>query len=281
MKKKTDKNNRVIGAVLLAIGVLAIVVAFPHINEMVSQSGSDQAISVEYDKIDSANIGKLIKVSGLLENDGAIADDVFGVSRNTVKLKRVVETYQWAKDCTETCKYELGWHEGLIDSAEFDANHKNPTEVQYESQEFMSEKTTFGAYQIPSALLHKLDYDTTLGPDELIDAYHGDLVVFNEYLTNSTDPLNPKIGDYRISYRYVKDKNITVTAQLAGDTLVEYRKSDKSTVFEIVEGTTEAETQKETNILANVLFSLLMIGGVLIVIASLYQLITGSTIGKK
>ena len=105
--------------------------------------------------------------------------------------------------------------------------------------------------------------------------------MFNEYLTNSTDPLNPKIGDYRISYRYVKDKNITVTAQLAGDTLVEYRKSDKSTVFEIVEGTTEAETQKETNILANVLFSLLMIGGVLIVIASLYQLITGSTIGKK
>lgn len=281
MKKKTDKNNRVIGAVLLVIGVLAIVVAFPHVSEMVSQSGSDQATSVEYDKINSANIGKLIKVSGLLENDGAIADDVFGVSRNTVKLKRVVETYQWAKDCTETCKYELGWHEGLIDSAEFDASHKNPTEVQYESQEFMSEKTTFGAYQIPSALLHKLDYDTTLGPDELIDAYHGDLAVFNEYLTNSADPLNPKIGDYRISYRYVKDKNITVTAQLAGDTLVEYRKSDKSTVFEIVEGTTEAETQNETNVLANVLFSLLMIGGVLIVIASLYQLITGSTIGKK
>ena len=105
MKKKTDKNNRVIGVVLLVIGVLAIVVAFPHINEMVSQSGSDQAISVEYDKIDSANIGKLIKVSGLLENDGAIADDVFGVSHNTVKLKRVVETYQWAKDCTETCKH--------------------------------------------------------------------------------------------------------------------------------------------------------------------------------
>ena len=52
MKKKTDKNNRVIGVVLLVIGVLAIVVAFPHINEMVSQSGSDQAISVEYDKID-------------------------------------------------------------------------------------------------------------------------------------------------------------------------------------------------------------------------------------
>ena len=279
--KKKGKNSRIIGAILLAIGALAILVAFPHVDKMINHSSSDGAIAAEYDKINSANIGKLIKVSGRLENEGAMKDEAFGISRDAVKLKRVVEVYQWKKKCSDICKYDQGWHEGLINSSEYDASHKNPTEVQFESQEFMSEKTTFGAYQIPSALLHKLDYDTTLGPDELIEVYTGDLTVFNEYLTNSVDPLSPKIGDYRISYRYVKDKDITVTAQLAGDTLAEYRRSDKSTVFEIVEGTTDNEAQNDTNILANILFSLLMIGGVLIVIVGLYQLITGSAVGKK
>ena len=56
--KKKGKNSRIIGVILLAIGALAILVAFPHVGKMINHSSSDGAIAAEYDKINSANIGK-------------------------------------------------------------------------------------------------------------------------------------------------------------------------------------------------------------------------------
>ena len=58
MMKKKGKNSRFIGVILLAIGALAILVAFPHVGKMINHSSSDGAIAAEYDKINSANIGK-------------------------------------------------------------------------------------------------------------------------------------------------------------------------------------------------------------------------------
>lgn len=237
------KKVSLIGIVftLLGIGVLALALTRANLFGGLVSEASHDIKTVEYETLDEKRDGHLVAVSGPLTATGMLSDPDFGVSRKTVMLKRVVETYQWQKNCEDGCKYEKTWHEGLINSEGFEAGHENPSATKYESHEFITENQSFGAYNLPKALIHKLTYDTTLGPDEISELYRGDLKVFNEYLTNSANPAEPQIGDYRISYRYVKDKTVTVVAKQVGDSFAEYHSSNKETLFEIDEGSETAE----------------------------------------
>lgn len=226
---------------LLGVGVIALALTRANLFAGLLSEASSDIKTVEYDKVDASREGHLVAVSGQLTADGKLTDSVFGVSRKTVMLKRVVEVYQWQKNCDDGCKYEKTWHEGLIRSDGFESGHENPASTKYESQEFIAENQTFGAYSLPEALIHKLSYDTTLGPDEISELYSGDLKIFNEYLTNSANPAEPAIGDYRISYRYVKDKIITIVAKQVNNSFEEYHSSNKETLFEIDEGSETAE----------------------------------------
>ena len=237
------KKVSLIGIVfaLLGIGVIALALTRANLFTTLVNEASRDIKTAEYETVNEKYEGHLVAVSGPMAATGTLTDSTFGVSRKTVMLKRVVEIYQWQKNCEDGCKYEKGWHEGLIRSDGFEAGHDNPTEAKYESQEYITENQEFGAYNLPASLIHKLTYDTTLGPDEISELYRGDLKVFNEYLTNSANPAEPKIGDYRISYRYVKDKTITVVAKQVGSSFEEYHSSNKETFYEINEGSETAE----------------------------------------
>jgi len=227
--------------VLLGVGVIALALTRANLFAGLVSEASNDIKTAEYDKVDASREGHLVAVSGQLTADGKLTDSDFGVSRKTVMLKRVVEVYQWQKNCDDGCKYEKTWHEGLIRSDSFESGHENPTSAKYESREFIAENQTFGAYSMPKTLIHKLSYDTTLGPDEISELYRGDLKIFNEYLTDSANPAEPAIGDYRISYRYVKDKTITIVAKQVSNSFEEYHSSNKETLFEIDEGSETAE----------------------------------------
>ena len=233
----------IIGIILVLLGIATLIMALNRANTfetLINEARAD-VVAADYEHVNSAYEGKLVGVSGKLTAEGILSDSLIGIGRRTVMLRRVVETYQWFKSCDDACEYVKTWHEGLIDSKDFGSNHVNPSEQKYESQDFIATDQKFGAYILPKTLIQKLSYDTTLGPDEIAELYHGDLKIFNEYLTNSADPSNPAIGDYRIGYQYVKDKTITVIAQQKGDSFAEFRSSSKETFFEVDEGSETAE----------------------------------------
>ena len=233
----------IIGIILVLLGIATLIMALNRANTfetLINEARAD-VVAADYERVNSADEGKLVGVSGKLTAEGILSDNLIGIGRRTVMLRRVVETYQWSQSCDDACEYVKPWHEGLIDSKDFGSTHGNPSEQKYESQDFIATDQKFGAYILPKTLIQKLSYDTTLGPDEIAELYHGDLKIFNEYLTNSADPSNPAIGDYRISYQYVKDKTITVIAQQKGDSFAEFRSSSKETFFEVDEGSETAE----------------------------------------
>ena len=265
----------IIGIILALLGIATLIMALNRANTfetLINEARAD-VVAADFEHVNPSYEGKLVGVSGKLTAEGTLSDDLIGVGRRTVMLRRVVETYQWFQSCDDACEYVKTWHEGLIDSKDFGANHVNPTEQKYESQDFIASDQKFGAYTLPKVLIQKLSYDTTLGPDEISEVYHGDLKVFNEYLTNSIDPSNPAIGDFRISYQYVKDKTITVIAQQKGDSFAEFRSSSKETFFEVDEGSETAEefinrfaqNNKGVNwILAGIGVILIIFGGALV-----------------
>ena len=52
-------------------------------------------ISVAEDKVDTANDGKLVHLTGLATTEDVLEDNDFGISANAIKLKRAVQMYQW------------------------------------------------------------------------------------------------------------------------------------------------------------------------------------------
>ena len=241
---KEKESGGVLNFVLLAIGLVLIGVSIyykPANNVLVDEAGN-QIVQSNTDSVVTENDGKLVIMSDKISAAGQLKDDYFGVSKTTVKLKRVVETYQWKKICVDNkCSYEKVWEEGIIDSTEYDSDHKNPNTQQYSNEEYMEQNVPLGAYTLSDKLVNDLEYDTIMGPDEIIDIYKGSYKLNGEYITNMEDVASPKIGNFRIYYKYVKDKTVTVVAKQSGNSFAPYYTSNKKEIYSIETGENTAE----------------------------------------
>lgn len=186
-------------------------------------------------KVDMKNNGKLIALKGDIIINRNLTDDVFGISVGELKLKRVVEMYQWEEECDEKCTYKKVWSDELIDSDEFDKNHDNPKTMPYESKEFIN-SGRIGEYEIPSDLISKIPYDKIMSLEEIQSSYnyYGNLNFDGSYLINYSE--NPKIGDYRIYYRYTVNDSVSILAAQNGNTLKKYVSSNEREIYEIRKG---------------------------------------------
>lgn len=160
------------------IGAVLFVLAFPVLvwNEGRAvktakglAEGAKVAVSVETDKVDKANEGKLIHISGKAETDETLVDPEFGVSANAIHLSRRVEMYQWVQETDTEKRKELGgseetettynystdWESHLHDSSDFHtpAGHENPSALPYHGDSWDAEVVTVGAFKLTPALI--------------------------------------------------------------------------------------------------------------------------------
>lgn len=238
MAKK--QSSPILNIILVLIGLALIItsIAYRTGNDTLVDEAGNEIVQADANYINAENEGRLIAVSSKIYASSELKDDFFGIAKQTYKLKRVVETYQWKYVCEEddNCSYNKVWSEELIDSSEYAGDHKNPTSVQYASEEFKESGIALGSYLLTDTLVHNIDYDTDMGPDEIADLYKGNYTLIGEYITNSADINSPKIGDFRISYKYAKDKVMTVIAKQAGNSFAPYYSSDKKEIYSIEEG---------------------------------------------
>lgn len=234
-------------------GLLLFFIAFPIIiwNEgreirihRSLQEGASVVQSTDTEVIDSQQNGKLVHFIGEARTPSMLTDDTFAISENALKLKRIVEIFQWSEEkktaivekiggsteTTTTFSYEKIWSDRLINSQDFQdkINYLNPQNKLMENEEKVASPVSVGAYTLPDRLIDSLsDYSRLDLASDLLTtlpyAQQEQWQVFNNYIYRSADPSNPKIGDVRVWYQIIKPGMVSVIAQQNDSNLQAYQ----------------------------------------------------------
>lgn len=203
----------------------------------------DSYVDVKSNKVESKNDGKLIATHGKLINEKELTDETFGVTIKTPIMKRTVEVYQWKEtsntdnDGNTTYSYNKDWSERLIDSSDFhETGHDNPTSKLYEDKTYTSDDVKVGAFSLSSEQVEKLSTKANFTEfnQETINGLN--LKITNNYITNSEDFENPKIGDVRITFTFNNSTEVSVLAIQSDDSFVDFTSKAGKKVNRIVDG---------------------------------------------
>lgn len=264
----------------ICFGVLLFFGAFPLLwwNEgravdmyKAINEGRNIYVPIDANKIDSANEGKLVYLTGFAEASVNITDDEFGVDalNGAIKLTRNVDVYQWVEKSTKETKknyggstttttkytYSKDWRNTLIDSTRFrDTNYVNPTSMPYMGEDFYS-AVILGSFSLPESLIDSMveyeslgmNYNTTMLPDTNTLAQtmteRADTTGF--YFSknpNATASSAAVVGDTRVSYMTAYGGEVSILAKQFGSTFEAYKASSGASLFRLETGIQSADS---------------------------------------
>lgn len=239
----------------VAAGLAMVVLAFPilFMNEGCAvkiakglEEGKGAVVSVSADKVDSANEGKLVHMTGDTKVSETLKDATFGVEASGVRLFRNVEMYQWVevkktkkkkklggkKKKVTTYEYKKEWKSSLVNSDNFKlAKNKkgerliNPANMRYESKDVMASAVAFGAFELNDALKQKMTKSKPLAAKKewLAKLPKSDMARLNgENIYLGSNPDSPRVGDMRVSFSVVPVSVVSVVAKQAGNSFTPY-----------------------------------------------------------
>lgn len=130
------------------------------------KEGAGAVVDVPADRVDAANEGKFVHVSGRADTQEVLRDDVFGVATNALRLVRTVEIYQVVEH-RETRReerdgktvespvytYENEWCAKPVDSSQFNNAERrtaNPplADMRFGNADQISQNVTLGAFAL-------------------------------------------------------------------------------------------------------------------------------------
>ena len=133
------------------------------------------------DKVDPSFDGKLVFARGRAVTSEEIADPVFGIKANAIKLRRNVEYYQWTEqsrsetrkklgggeETVTTYSYSMQWVGAPVDSQNFKRpeGHENTVRIQTEPQRWTAANVRFGAYRLPEFLVSSISGEKAIQLD--------------------------------------------------------------------------------------------------------------------
>jgi hypothetical protein len=234
----------------ILVGLVLFFVAFPVLfwNEGRSvktyktlKEGGGAVVSVASDNVDPANESKLVHVTAKADTGAPLSDPVFGVTVQALKLKRVVELYQWKETADKKTEKKLGggtetvtaysyskeWSGDLISSSNFKKadEHKNPTAMPYPALVEVAQDVTVGAFVLSPSLVSKINHYEAfaIGRDKPIPEALKEKVKHCEagYYVGA-DPATPQIGDARITFKVANPAEISVIAKQTGKSFAPY-----------------------------------------------------------
>ena len=240
--------------------------------------GAASVRSITPDKVDTANQGALVHVTGTATTDETLSDPEFGISTQAIRLRRSVEMYQWQEDkktetekkvgggteTTTTYNYKKVWSSSHIDSSSFNYQdgHQNPVDMPLRSQGANATKVTLGAFTLPPSLVSEMDawesLPVTDAKPNLPNGLNKKLqrIAGGFYIGGS--PNSPQIGDLRVFFSVVKPAMVSLYAQQNGDSFAPYETESGGTLERLEMGSKTAaqmfkQAQHENTILMWVL----------------------------
>lgn len=248
--------------ILVAIGLLTWNEGRAVKRAKALEEGAGQVIEVAADQINAANEGRLIHVSGRAETEDALVDPVFGVGGELLKLRRVVEMYQWREErhsetreklgggteTVTTYSYEQGWESRPINSSTFKRpeGHSNPARLPYPQWSQSASPVTLGAFRLSSSLIAMIDdfqrlslSDPTLAASKLQLPSGAQQVGDEIYLGDN--PSAPQVGDTRIYFEAVAPQVVSLVSVQRGSSFVPYQASNGNRVELLEPGVLSAQ----------------------------------------
>lgn len=236
--------------------------------------GASLVVPVEAVRVDPANDGKLIHLSGDLKPGAPLTDPDFTVSATALRLVRTVEMYQWKEESkTETRRnaggseetitryeYVRTWSETRNDSSRFKQpeGHANP-QMRYRGTSYSSRDATLGAFRPGTNVIDRLPASETVALDpslasRLAGRVQGPVQVADGRIYLGEDPSQPRIGDLRISYQLAPAGPASIIGRQAGNGFAEYQTKAGDALLMVRPGTHSAAdmfaaAQRENRIL--------------------------------
>lgn len=246
-------------------GLIIFVIAFPLLfwnegravrRQKTLEEGSGLVMSVSADRVDPANDGKLIHVTGTADTTETLKDPVFGVSANALKIRRDVEMYQWEEKekkntrkkigggttTTTTYSYSKTWSSSVIHSSNFKqaGDHQNPGNMPYASETWTANPVTLDAYTLSSSLLGKINTYTSLAVDADTSAPAG-MQKVGDIFYRGENPASPEIGDIRVTFQKVPATPVSIVAKQVQNTFEPYTSKNGGKLELLEIGTFSAE----------------------------------------
>lgn len=249
------------------VGLVLFVVAFPLLwwNEGNAvktlrslQAGAKAVIAVPTERVEAANQGKLVYVTGEATTADTVTDPVFGVSAQAIKLSRKVEMYQWqektssrtkknlggSETTTKTYDYRQEWSEKAINSGEFKhpEGHQNPA-MPFSSEQFAAGNVELGAFRLNSNQVSRMTGDAPADtsnaklPESISDRAQA---IPNGFHVGDT--ASPKVGDLRITFTQVPPQAVSIIARQVQHTFEPYPTKQDRPIDLLEMGTVSADS---------------------------------------
>jgi hypothetical protein len=214
------------------------------------EEGARIVVSASADKVDSANEGKLVHMTGKATTTETLWDREFGVSAQAIKLERKVEMYQWKEESGEGgwAHYDKVWSPDFIGSDAFKhpAGHRNPQSMPVSSYAWTAKKVTLGAFTLSQAQVGMLDAgpvtvaEMTAGASS--PAIGGRFRLYQRGYCSGEDPDTPAIGDVKVEFPAVRPATVSILGRQMGSTFGPYRAKAGDSILLLRYGTVRADS---------------------------------------
>lgn len=205
--------------------------------------GAGIVVTAQPAKVEPANEGKLVHVSGDLKAETALRDPEFGVTAKGLRLMRSVEMFQWKEESrTETRKniggseetvttysYHRVWSEKRHDSGRFrrPEGHNNP-EMRCRGSAVVARDATLGTFRRGERVLQQLPADQEVRVEPMVTNALRGLVsgpahVVDGKLYLGVNPGEPRVGDLRISFRVAPEGLASIIGRQTGTDFTKYQ----------------------------------------------------------
>lgn len=204
------------------------------------EEGRASVIAVEAATIDPSNDGQLVHFTAMATTSETLRDATLGpVASNAIRLRRVVEMYQWREESrtrTEkraggseqritTYTYRQDWASSPIDSSRFDERqgHENPP-MPFQSETFDATQVTVGGRTLTPALVRQIGGFQRLPvqPGQ-IQLPGRPIVPAGDALYVGANPSAPVVGDLRVHWEVAPAGPVSVLAAQQGNTFADWR----------------------------------------------------------
>jgi hypothetical protein len=136
---------------------------------------------------------------GDAEISGDLRDSDFRVRRRAAGLQRRVEMYQWRRD---GARYAASWSQQRIDSSAFDPAHANPEDFPVSTRYWIATRVRLDGKPVSEDVLKA--YGTWRAFRPGFSSLPGNLAATfqpeGDGLSSSENPLDPQVGDLRITW---------------------------------------------------------------------------------
>jgi len=189
--------------------------------------GARIVVDVAADRVDPANEGKLVHLTGQAKAGGPLIDTATGIGGvGLLRLERRVEMYQWHEHKNDKqIEYRREWSSTQQNSDSFRnrQGHENPR-MPLRDASLVNPNVTLGAFAVDQKVTAEAEplTDLDLGGTRPT----GGFKLAADMLYQGQDPATPRVGDLRVTYRVVQAGDLSVVAAQRNGRLLPYPTPD-------------------------------------------------------